>query len=123
MFPRKTLAMGAAVMIMLGTGCSSEVSFQQDVYPILQQRCVSCHRAGGDGFSASGFNVENYEGVMKGTNYGPIIQPGSSVSSTLVLMVKHKTDPSIHMPHGENPLTSEQIEIIEDWIDKGAKNN
>jgi len=123
MFFHKIRAVGAAVLVVLGAGCSSEVSFQQDVYPIPQRRCVSCHRAGGDGYMASGFNVDNYESFMKGTKFGPIVQPGSSISSTLMRMLEHKTDSSIFMPHGENPLSPEQIEKIATWIDNGAKNN
>ena len=124
MFSRKLRAVGTTILVVLGTGCSSsEVSFEKDVFPVLQQRCVTCHRTGGDGFIASGFSVENYADIMKGTKFGPIIQPGSSVSSSLVRMIEHKTDPAIHMPHGQNPLTPEQVEKLKNWIDSGAKNN
>jgi len=35
-------------------------------------------------------------------------------------MVAGKTDPSIHMPYGKDPLSDEQVETIKTWIDEGA---
>ena len=35
---------------------------------------------------------------MKGTKLGSVIVPGSSISSTLVILIEHKADPSINMP-------------------------
>jgi hypothetical protein len=112
--------------------CSMPVSFKKDVKPILVANCLSCHDGSGEGSSASGFNVQTYESVMKGTKYGPVIEPGNSESSTLYRMVAHKVDPEIQMPPHheeasakgrEDELTPRQIEFIEKWIDEGAKNN
>jgi hypothetical protein len=108
---------------MLGAGCTREVSFKQDVFPILSENCLSCHKAGGAGLAKSGLNMESYEGLMKGTNLGPIIVAGSSVSSTLVLLVEHQAHPSINMPKDKMPITADQIKILRQWIDQGAKNN
>jgi len=77
---------------------------------------------------------------MKGTNYGPVIIPGSGVSSTLIRLVKHQADPSINMPKeytaAENQhnrhilpgmnarsLPDADVKLIEKWVDQGAKNN
>lgn len=98
-------------------------SFKADVQPILQQRCLECHKAGGSGEKASGLNMETYAALMKGTKFGPIIKPGDSVSSTLVRLIDGKADPSISMPHGKEPLTSEQINTIKQWIEQGAQDN
>ncbi|GMR21655.1 MAG: hypothetical protein BMS9Abin36_2259 [Gammaproteobacteria bacterium] len=127
------------MFIALGAGCTREASFKQDVYPILQKSCLSCHAVGGKGYAVSGFSVESYESVMKGTKFGPVIVPGSSISSTLVILVEHKADPSISMPRRTEQtlaehnkflkswkvpmLPLEQIKLIRDWIDQGAKNN
>ncbi len=83
--------------------------------------------------------MENYESVMRGTKFGAVIVAGSSVSSILVLLVEHRTDPSIHMPRSTKqvptndpfllrwkepvPLPSEEIKLIKTWIDQGAKNS
>lgn len=130
-----------ASMLMLITACSQgEVSFRSDVNPILQANCAVCHSRGGVGYAKSGFSVASYSDVMKGTRYGRVIIPGSSVSSTLVRLIKHQADPSINMPKeytviehehrhyilpGTNArsLSSQDTELIANWVDQGAKNN
>jgi len=116
----------------LSASCSLPVSFNKDIKPILVANCLNCHDGSGEGLSTSGFSVLTYDSVMKGTKYGPVVVPGSAISSTLFLLVSHQVDPKIQMPphHSEalsegrsEPLTPRQIKYIEKWIDQGAKNN
>lgn len=109
--------------LALGAGCTREVSFKKDVFPILSENCLACHKAGGEGLAKSGLNMESYEGLMKGTKLGPIVVAGSAVSSTLVLLVERQAHPSINMPKGQPPIAADKIKIIRQWIDQGAKNN
>ena len=114
-------------------GCGrSEVSFSADVQPILQESCLECHNSDGEGIAASGFSVVDYAGVMKGTELGPAVIPGSSLSSTLYRVIAGKTDPEIRMPphHHESlaegrgaSLSTESIDTIGRWIDEGANDN
>ena len=76
--------------------------------------------------------MADYDGIMKGTKFGPVVVPGSSISSSLYLLVAGKTSPEIQMPPQHEgawakgrgtPLTDKQIEIIAAWIDQGAKDN
>ena len=121
-----TLALAA-----VAAGCSQQVSYEKDVLPILQNRCQSCHDGKGEGSQASGFVLMTYEDLMKGTQYGPVVVEGESLSSTLFLMIDHRVDPKIHMPpHQESDeegqfasLSRDEIETIKTWIDQGAKNN
>ena len=101
-------------------GCGKQLSYA-DIEPIMQQKCAECHTGDKEGVVASGFSVDSYETVMKGTKLGPVIVEGSAESSSLYRMVAGMTDPSIHMPHGKDPLTKTQIETIGLWIDQGAK--
>ncbi len=104
--------------------CSgTEAKFSRDVKPILKEHCAGCHSASGKGAVASGFSVESYEAVMKGTKFGPVVVPGSSVSSTLQRLIEHKAEPAIHMPQGNHQLPEEKVELIRAWIDQGAKDN
>lgn len=112
-----------SAFLVLGTGCTREVSFKQDVFPILSENCLSCHKAGGEGLVKSGLNMESYEGLMKGTKLGPIVVAGSAVSSTLVLLIERQAHPSINMPKDKPPIAAGQIKIIRQWIDQGARNN
>lgn len=109
-----------------------EVSFSDDVQPILQASCVECHNQTGEGAVASNFSVVDYASVMKGTGFGPVVIPGSSISSTLYLVIAGKTSPEIRMPphHNESlaegrgaQLSADQVETIARWIDQGARDN
>jgi len=105
------------------TACEKQVSFSKDVMPILDAKCVSCHAVGKKGFEASGLSVETYEQLMQGTREGPVIEPGYSYFSTLQIVVEHRASPSVSMPRTSEKLTSEEIQIIGEWIDEGARNN
>lgn len=110
--------------LLIAAGCGEqEVSFKNDVMPILQEKCLPCHKSGGAGYVASGLNMESYDSLMKGTKFGPVIIPGYSFSSTLQILVEHKADSSINMPKQMPQLPQEQIELIGKWINQGAKNN
>ena len=104
-------------------GCEEKVRFASDVMPILAENCLLCHKEGGAGYEASGFSVESYEAVMKGTNAGPVVEPGYSYASTLQVLVEHGADPSIAMPQRARKLSPGDIQTIGDWIDQGAQNN
>ncbi len=112
-------------------GCSQDVSFQNDVNPILRDNCLSCHDGKGEGSTASEYRVLTYDDVMKGTKYGQVVVPGDSLSSTLYRLIDHQADPKIQMPPHHDavadgklgPLTRDQINTIKLWIDQGAKNN
>jgi len=120
---RNATILACLLTVGLSTGCGSEVSFQRDINPVLQKNCAACHAAGGVGYVASGFSVASYDSVMKGTKFGPIITPGVSISSTLVLLLEGKVHPSIQMPRDSKPLPPQEVELIKRWINAGAKNN
>jgi len=101
------------------SGCTKTLTYA-DAGPILKERCGECHTGDGEGVKASGFSVDSYETVMKGTRLGPVIVAGSAESSSLYRMVSGKTDPQIQMPHGKTSLSDEQIATLKTWIDQGA---
>jgi mono/diheme cytochrome c family protein len=106
------------------TVATTKVSYASDILPILQQNCFECHQTGGKGEKASSLNMETYEGLLKGTKYGPVINPGDSLSSTIVLLVEGRANSVIKMPHDGRPsLSDQQVHAIKTWIDQGAQNN
>lgn len=110
------------LVVVLASGCSThkQTGFITDVKPILDKHCADCHSPGGQGTLQSGFLVDSYASVMQGTKYGPVVVPGSAVSSTLYRLVAGLVDPSIKMPHGDQTLSPAEIETIRRWIDEGA---
>ena len=116
-----------ALTVMVGlTGCGGEpqVSYREDVTPILKKHCLACHTAPeGDGYKASGLDMGSHATLMKGTKFGPIVVAGDAVSSTLNRLVEGKADPSIRMPHGGEPLKEAEITTLRLWVAQGASNN
>ncbi|MBL8660723.1 MAG: hypothetical protein JNM75_13330 [Rhodospirillales bacterium] len=97
------------------------VSYQLDVKPILDSRCVSCHSPGGEGYQASGLDLSTYKGLMAGTKHGPIIVPGEPLVSNLNVLVEGRAQ--VQMPHNQRPLLAAQTGILREWVKQGAKDN
>ena len=109
------------------TGCEKvpPVSFAQDVKPIIDKHCIDCHVVGGGaGYEASGFAMDSYEGVMKGTRNGPMVIPRDPAGSNMLVLMEGRADPSISMPHGKMEGASKtELDTIRTWIEQGARNN
>ncbi len=117
----------AAAILTLSAGQASAaaeiVSYQLDVFPILDSRCVACHKPGGEGYQKSGLDLSTYDGLMKGTQHGAIVVPGEPLTSNLNVLIEGRAAPAIRMPHNQRPLLKAQQQIIHDWVKQGAKNN
>jgi cytochrome c553 len=118
------LSMSALAVAALQAGCGGgdkSLSYQTNIKPLLDAQCVSCHVPGGEGYEKSGLRLDSYEAMMKGTKFGAVVVPGSSISSTLYRLVSGQADPSIRMPHGQSALPDAEVAMIAAWIDQGAK--
>ena len=71
--------LAAAALVLLPPAelaCAADTTtFAEDVFPIFKGRCVACHAPGLEGFEKSGLDLTTYEGVMKGTKFGPMVRP------------------------------------------------
>lgn len=112
-----------ALLTALPAGAAEVVSFRLDVFPILESRCVSCHKPGGEGYETSGLDLSTYQGLMKGTKHGAIVVPGEPMTSNLNVLVEGRAAPAIRMPHNQRPLLKAQQQILYDWVKQGAKDN
>ncbi len=113
------------VSTLVTIACSGEhkPGYTADVRPILDKHCAECHTPDMEGAQKSGFQIDSYASIMKGTRLGPVIVPGSAESSTLYILVAGKADPKINMPHGRESLSASEIDTIRLWIDQGAMDN
>jgi len=117
-------ALGLFPLVIAACSGEPQVSFSADVEPILDKNCLNCHQAGGQGEMASGLNMTSYEGVMKGTNNGPMVIAADVEGSNLLVLMEGRADPSISMPHGQQqPVSKQDIQTIRLWIQQGARNN
>jgi len=117
----RILLSALALSTLAACGGNKGLSYQADIKPLLDAKCVSCHVPGGAGYDQSGLRLDSYEAMMKGTKFGAVVVPGSSVSSTLYRLVSGQADPSIRMPHGQAALPDADVAMIATWIDQGAK--
>ncbi|MFN0170227.1 MAG: DUF1553 domain-containing protein [Bryobacteraceae bacterium] len=102
----------AACWAMLPAGAMAG-SFDANIRPILESRCVACHGASAP---QGGLDLRSLESLLKGGKSGPAIVPGSAGHSLLVEKLVTKS-----MPPVEPKLTEKEIAAIRDWIDEGAK--
>ncbi|MCY3005085.1 MAG: hypothetical protein NTV29_03795 [Planctomycetota bacterium] len=104
---------------------ASEASFEDPlnydthIAGILKTKCGVCH---GDGKQEAGLNLASYAGVVQGGGSGKIVVAGQPTQSKLIEVVTSE-DTSIRMPPDGDPLTKEQIGVIEAWISKGLREN
>ena len=98
-------------------------SFAEDVFPIFKGRCLDCHRPGASGYEVSGLDLTTYEGLMKGTKFGPMVIAGDPDSSNLMWLLDWRANPELRMPHGKKQLSICDRTAIRRWIMEGARNN
>jgi hypothetical protein len=104
-------------------GVAAQVSFEEDVFPILELRCLECHQPGGAGYESSGLDLRTYEGLMKGTEHGPMVTPGNALESNLLAVIDRRTSPEIWMPHERKQLSKCERQALRFWVMQGARDN
>ncbi len=97
---------------------SPQVSFINEIAPILKEKCFGCHGAKNP---KGKLDMTKYASFRKGGTKDDPIVPGHSDDSYLITALT-ATDKK-RMPPKESgaPLPKNQIELIERWIEQGAK--
>lgn len=98
-----------------GDGQTASVSFANDVFPILNSRCITCH--GGDRIEGE-LVMLSYAELMSGGKDGAVIIPGDAEGSLLYQLTS-----TGKMPKRGANLNPAQLQIIMQWINAGAPNN
>jgi hypothetical protein len=92
---------------------AEQPTFERQVAPILQARCVRCH--GGEALEA-GLDLRRRASILKGGDSGPAVIAGNVDQSLLLERIVSGEMP----PKEEGPLDSRQRELIRQWIVAGA---
>lgn len=90
----------------------SSISYSDTVVPILQEKCVSCHRPGGIGPWAMTSHA-----IVQG--FSPMIR---EVILTKRMPPWH-ADPKINQFKHDMGLTTQQAQTLVQWIDEGARSD
>ncbi|MFM7317311.1 MAG: DUF1553 domain-containing protein [bacterium] len=97
----------------------SLIDFQKQVAPILSSRCVGCHQPGK---IKGGLDLTTFKKTMAGGESGSAIEPGKPAESELVFRIKPESSGmKPDMPRQGEPLSANEVSIIEKWIAQGAK--
>ena len=94
-----------------------QVSYTNQIQPIFNANCTSCHVGGG----AATLDLTSYSGVMSGGVSGLSIISGDNENSLLYIRIILPEGEAGSMPPND-PLSQEEINLIGDWINEGANN-
>lgn len=118
-----------AVIFVITTGCErgepENVSFENDIKPILRRSCIPCHNPA---ISQGNIDLFSYDAVMESryfTRPTPIAIAGDPSQSRLYIVVTTGRD-GIRMPPDDSNMrrvSSREAEKIRVWIKEGAKDN
>jgi hypothetical protein len=90
-------------------GPGKTVNFTADVQPVLALNCTGCH---GSTTRIKEMNLSTLDGVLKGSESGPVVVPGKPDESRLYQMVRDGK-----MPMGKPRLKNEELTLIRFWIE------
>lgn len=92
------------------------IDFETRIRPLLVQHCSQCH---GASVREGGLRLDAKHAAFIGGDNGPVIIAGNSGQSELVRRVA-SADPDFRMPPKGEPLNSNEIALLTEWIDAGA---
>jgi hypothetical protein len=90
------------------------VSFDKEVRPVLESRCVKCH---GSAMQLGKLDLRSRTLALKGGEKGPGLAPGNAAQSILYKRIAGLEKPAMPM---DGKLSAAEIETIRMWIDQGA---
>ncbi len=102
-------------------GLSSDLTYWQDIRPILRKHCIVCHSTSKvrQVEVSGGLALDNFTVAMKGSK-NPVIAAGKSEKSLLYELLV-TADVKRRMPLESDSLSKDKIALIKRWIDTGAK--
>lgn len=97
---------------------SDPVVYSDIVAPILERRCLQCHK---ESKFKGKFRMDTYELLVKGGKSGSGLEPGNSAESNIIIRMDLPLDDEEHMPpEGKPDIEDSEVAIIKWWIDNGA---
>ncbi len=89
--------------------------FEKSIRPLLADRCYDCH---GSHRHENGLRLDLRTAILKGSDYGKVVEPGKPDASKLIKAIKHA--PGVEaMPKKSDPLKAEEIALLEKWVQMG----
>lgn len=95
----------------------SVIVYADMIQPILEAKCLSCHS---DEVQRGGLNITTPEFLQEGGENGPVLQAGQALESELFKRVTLPQKSTKFMPPKGEPMTYDEIKVMEWWISQGA---
>ena len=111
----RLLAVGG-IALSVAKAQSDETIFVEQVLPILSENCFRCH---GEKQQKGGLRLDHRGEALQGGDSGPAWVKGESAASELIQRVQ-STDLELRMPPKGDPLSEAEVQVLADWIDRGA---
>ena len=94
--------------------CNSllSIDYESQIQPIFNSSCGNCHLVN----SSGGVNLSDYQNTIE----SDILTPGDASSSSLYDRITRDNSETGDMPPGNAELSSDEISLIELWINEGA---
>jgi len=104
-----------------------KIDFEKQIYPILENSCVSCHKAP---YVKKGrtrptkpkadLRFDAAFGIVQGGDNGAVVVPKDAAKSSLLQRTILDEDHDDFMPPKGDVLTDAQKELVKRWIEEGA---
>ncbi len=102
----------------LAAPAGSQLVYADIVAPILERRCVQCHK---ESKAKGKLRMDTFEMLVKGGSDGPAIEAGSAAKSHIIERIELPKDDEDHMPpEGKPAIEAHEIAVLKWWIDSGA---
>ncbi|MFZ9661534.1 MAG: DUF1553 domain-containing protein, partial [Chitinophagaceae bacterium] len=93
-------------------------AYEQEIQPILKQKCYSCHSSVK---MKGGLRLDKESFILKGGKNGKIFTPNDPTHSKIYTQLLLPIEDDHHMPpEGKKQLTNNEIKTIFRWIANGA---
>ena len=94
------------------------VDYEKEIKPLLTTACVQCH---GSTLQKGNLRLDTAANAIKGGDAGAAIAPRAAKKSLLIEVLQVGHDDIPQMPYKRAPLAPEQVSLIAQWINEGAK--
>ena len=101
---------------------TGNVSFTNDVQPVFDQYCTSCHPSSGNLDLTAANSYNQLVNVDASAYSAKRVIAGDPEQSVLYKKIDNSGTYGSNMPLGSS-LSASQINMIKQWIEEGAKNN
>jgi hypothetical protein len=112
------LLVAVSVALLWRVNKKPAIDFNSQVKPIFNKKCIACH--GGVKQQANYSLLFREEALQKAKSGKYAIIPGNAAGSELIKRIKQK-DAEERMPYQHEALSQQEIAILEQWINEGAK--